>query len=175
MGHVFLKCGTAAPSKGLSRRILGKARARNTAPRPEATAARSSLELPAQTGGAAHGHHGNAARRRAQCPPLRLDFQVTLRSTEVNPQGRQALAAAPSPFTAQARLLSHKFITNFDASIPACPEHRGPSTLCRGAEGAPAVCRRTTGVWWALLRQSIDCRALINPPVYGCLCRFILY
>ena len=43
-------------------------------------------------------------RDRAQCPPLRLDFQVTLRNTEVNPQERQALAAAPSPFTGQARL-----------------------------------------------------------------------
>ena len=34
--------------------------------------------------------------------PLRRDFQVTLRSTEVNRQERQALAAAPIQFSAQA-------------------------------------------------------------------------
>ena len=36
--------------------------------------------------------------------PLRIDFQVTLRSTEANPQERQALAAAPFPFIALAGL-----------------------------------------------------------------------
>ena len=35
-------------------------------------------------------------------PSLRLDFQVTLRSTEVNRQVRQALAAAPFQFSGQA-------------------------------------------------------------------------
>ena len=72
--------------------------------------------------------------------------------------GRRAL-----PVHRAGKVMSHKLITHFDASIPACPEHRGPSTLRGGAEGAPAACRRTTGVWRALLRQSIDSRALINP------------
>ena len=59
--------------------------------------------------------------------------------------------------------MSHKLKTYFDASIPAGPEHRGPSTLRGGAEGAPAVCRRPAGFRWALLRQPIDSRAAINP------------
>jgi len=131
-------CRTALPHK---RTVLSpesfasRGGARNMVPRPQATAARPSHELPAQTAGVA-GH----ARRQAvpaagfcRAWPHRAGHQRSLRTVD---GGVARIRCAD-------RIVSHKLVTYFDASIPSC---------ARAVDRrVPVVRRLPAGVWSGFL------------------------
>jgi len=84
----------------------------------------------------------------------------------VRPAEAAGVARRVVPIQHTGRGMSHKFVTHFDASIPAGPVRRGPSTGRGGAEGDAVVRRRPAGVWRAISRQSIDCPAPFIPGLW---------
>ena len=62
-----------------------------------------------------------------------------------------ATARRALPIQSAGRVMSHKLITYFDASIPSCAGRSGARSVGEGAATVPVACGRPTGVWPAHL------------------------
>lgn len=87
-------------------------------------------------------------------------------SGDATPQRGQSAGAAcvgcrVFPIQFDGRVMSHKWVTYFDVSIPSCPGRSGTRPAEAGRGKVPVVHRHPTTAWLALSCQSIDWRALI--------------
>ena len=62
-----------------------------------------------------------------------------------------ATARRALPIQSAGRVMSHKLITYFDASIPSCPGRSGARSVGEGTASVPVPCGRPTWVWPAHL------------------------